>query len=301
MKSFEFRNGQPKGFAQVMVPEVTQRDQPVAFGTQGAECNWNDILPEVSTTGKTKNLELDITVLGTFFQRPISGKEEKRFIEVRLACMRFFSPPNTSDTAAVAGRTFDKDPSLYRMIGNDCPILSYMIHVFDKPGDWVETPQPVSESILLLPHERQRSRACTIDYDMVGLHPSGSTTPSASTPHSCTTTLAVDRSNPGSHGSPKNGVTARPGRATRADTTPKKTRAPALICFGSKSKTGPNLSGSRPTIRASLVRKPLLLPVAATISCVSIGSPATCSRNHHTQHTCAAPLTGRSYLCTTFW
>ena len=101
------------------------------------------------------------------------------------------------------------------MIGNDCPILSYMIHVFDKPDGWVETPQLVSESILLLPHERQRSRVCAIDcgMDMMNLHPcrslpptsnpSGSTTPSASTPYSCTTTLAVDHSNPGSHGLPR--------------------------------------------------------------------------------------------------
>lgn len=53
------------------------------------------------------------------------------------------------------------------MIENDYPIPSYMADVFDKPDGWVETPQPVAESILLLPHERQRSRVYAIDCEMV--------------------------------------------------------------------------------------------------------------------------------------
>lgn len=76
------------------------------------------------------------------------------------------------DTAFVAERAFDKDPSLYllslqQMIENDYPIPSYMADIFQKLDGWVETPQPASESILLLPHERQRSRVYAIDCEMV--------------------------------------------------------------------------------------------------------------------------------------
>ncbi|KAG8214189.1 hypothetical protein J3R82DRAFT_10978 [Butyriboletus roseoflavus] len=95
------------------------------------------------------------SVLGAFFQGPLSGEEKKRRIEARIA----------------SERAFDKDPSLYllslqQMIENDYPIPSYMADIFDKPDGWVETPQSVSESILLLPHERQRSRVYAIDCEM---------------------------------------------------------------------------------------------------------------------------------------
>ena len=56
------------------------------------------------------------------------------------------------------------------MIENDYPIPSYMADVFDKPSGWVETPQPVAESILLLPHQKQRSRVYAIDCEMVRRH-----------------------------------------------------------------------------------------------------------------------------------
>ncbi|KAF8134342.1 hypothetical protein EV363DRAFT_1396762 [Boletus edulis] len=86
---------------------------------------------------------------------PVSSEEKKRRIEARIA----------------SERAFDKDPSLYlltlqQMIENDYPIPSYMADVFEKPDGWVETPQPVPESILLLSHEKQRSRVYAIDCEM---------------------------------------------------------------------------------------------------------------------------------------
>ena len=62
------------------------------------------------------------------------------------------------------------------MIENDYPIPSYMADVFEKPDGWVETPQPAPQSILLLPHEKQRSRVYAIDCEMVRCRLS-STTP----------------------------------------------------------------------------------------------------------------------------
>ena len=50
----------------------------------------------------------------------------------------------------------------------------------------------------------------------------------------------------------RNCVTTRSRYAARADTTPKKTRVPALTCFGSKSKAEPDSASSRPTMRPSL-------------------------------------------------
>ncbi|KAF8554776.1 hypothetical protein OG21DRAFT_1025441 [Imleria badia] len=41
-----------------------------------------------------------------------------------------------------------------------------MADIFEKSDGWVETPQPVSDSILLLPHDKQRSRVYAIDCEM---------------------------------------------------------------------------------------------------------------------------------------
>ncbi|KIJ60064.1 hypothetical protein HYDPIDRAFT_99502 [Hydnomerulius pinastri MD-312] len=95
------------------------------------------------------------SVLSTFFQGPVSGEEKKKRIEARIA----------------SERAFDKDPTLYllslpQMIENDYPIPSYMADVFEKPPGWVETPEPVAESILLLPTDKQRSRVYAIDCEM---------------------------------------------------------------------------------------------------------------------------------------
>ncbi|KAH7889012.1 hypothetical protein F5I97DRAFT_2006350 [Phlebopus sp. FC_14] len=95
------------------------------------------------------------SVLSAFFQGPVSSEEKKKRIEARLA----------------SERAFDKDPSLYllslsQMIENDYPIPSYMADVFEKPLGWVETPQSVTESVLLLPPEKQRARVYAIDCEM---------------------------------------------------------------------------------------------------------------------------------------
>ncbi|KAG6332748.1 hypothetical protein ID866_6338 [Astraeus odoratus] len=95
------------------------------------------------------------SVLGTFFQGPVSGEEKRKRIEARLA----------SERAA------EKDPALYlltleQMIENDYPIPSYMADIFEKPPGWVETPQPEQQSILMVPAERPRPKVYAIDCEM---------------------------------------------------------------------------------------------------------------------------------------
>ncbi|KAI6001680.1 hypothetical protein F5J12DRAFT_894545 [Pisolithus orientalis] len=111
------------------------------------------------------------SVLGAFFQGPVSSEEKRKRIEARLASER------------AAG----KDPSLYvltlqEMIENDYPIPSYMADVFEKPPGWVETPRPEHDSILSIPAKRPRvyavdcemcmtedgkelARVCVIEYE----------------------------------------------------------------------------------------------------------------------------------------
>lgn len=45
------------------------------------------------------------SVLGAFFQGPVSGEEKKRRIEARIACTRLFTHPITPDTASSCSRT----------------------------------------------------------------------------------------------------------------------------------------------------------------------------------------------------
>lgn len=111
------------------------------------------------------------SVLGAFFQGPVSGEEKRKRIEARLASER------------AAG----KDPSQYvltlqEMIENDYPIPSYMADVFEKPPGWVETPRSEQDSILSIPAKRPRvyavdcemcetedgkelARVCVIEYE----------------------------------------------------------------------------------------------------------------------------------------
>ena len=101
------------------------------------------------------------------------------------------------DTPLVAERVFDEDPSLYllslqQITENDYPIPSYTADVFDKPDSWVDTPQPVSESILLLPHKQQCSRAYAIDDEMVCSH-FYTTSPASLCTTSLSTTQTHDR------------------------------------------------------------------------------------------------------------
>ncbi|KAI6021580.1 hypothetical protein BKA83DRAFT_4284172 [Pisolithus microcarpus] len=111
------------------------------------------------------------SVLGAFFQGPVSGEEKRKRIEARLASER------------AAG----KDPSQYvltlqEMIENDYPIPSYMADVFEKPPGWVETPRSEQDFILSIPAKRPRvyavdcemcetedgkelARVCVIEYE----------------------------------------------------------------------------------------------------------------------------------------
>lgn len=111
------------------------------------------------------------SVLGAFFQGPVSGEEKRKRIEARLASER------------AAG----KDPSQYvltlqDMIENDYPVPSYMADVFEKPPGWVETPRSEQDSILSIPEKRPRvyavdcemcetedgkelARVCVIEYE----------------------------------------------------------------------------------------------------------------------------------------
>ena len=70
-----------------------------------------------------------------------------------LVTAKYALPFLTDDTLTppvAAERAFDKDPSLYQ-----------------KSDGWAETPQPVSDSTLVLPDDKQRSRVYAIDCEMV--------------------------------------------------------------------------------------------------------------------------------------
>jgi RNA exonuclease 1 len=76
----------------------------------------------------------------------------------------------------LAGRSLaiDKNPAQYvlsleDMIENEYPIPSYMADVFQKPADWVETPQAPQPSVLAQPTPDQKPRVYAIDCEMV--HP----------------------------------------------------------------------------------------------------------------------------------
>jgi hypothetical protein len=81
------------------------------------------------------------SVLGTFFQGPVSS-EKKRRIEARLACMSFFSPTECPlRPPLLAERAFDKDPSLYllslhHMIENDYPIPTWQTSSTSQTVGW---------------------------------------------------------------------------------------------------------------------------------------------------------------------
>ena len=79
-------------------------------------------------------------------------------------------------------------------------------------------------------------------------HLSGSANPSASIPHSPTTTPGVDHSNPVWHGSLRNGVsaTSRHGEGGH-DLQEDKTPAPASICFDAESNMVRDSASSGPT------------------------------------------------------
>ncbi|KAH8102678.1 hypothetical protein BXZ70DRAFT_929419 [Cristinia sonorae] len=107
------------------------------------------------------------SVLGAFFQSPVSGEEKKRRISERVA----------------SERAQEKNPLRYllsteQMLENDYPIPSYVADVFEKPEGWVETPQEVDEVVptkrrilsidcemCLTEDGKQLARVCMIDYE----------------------------------------------------------------------------------------------------------------------------------------
>ncbi|TCD64934.1 hypothetical protein EIP91_003431 [Steccherinum ochraceum] len=107
------------------------------------------------------------SVLGAFFQSPVSGEEKKRRLNERVA----------------SERAQEKNPLRYmlsseQMLENDYPMPSYVTDVFEKPEGWVETPQVVDEVVptkrrilsvdcemCLTEDGKQLARVCMIDYE----------------------------------------------------------------------------------------------------------------------------------------
>ncbi|KAG6896567.1 hypothetical protein C0992_007419 [Termitomyces sp. T32_za158] len=78
------------------------------------------------------------SVLGNFFQGPVSGEERNKRATLRV----------------LSEMANNQDPAQYlltleQMIENEYPIPSYMADVFEKPDDrWLETPEPVKTGLL---------------------------------------------------------------------------------------------------------------------------------------------------------
>ncbi|KAF9462298.1 ribonuclease H [Collybia nuda] len=94
------------------------------------------------------------SVLSSFFHGPVSGEEKKKRMEKMLAC--------TPDPAQYI-------LTLEQMIENEYPVPSYMADVFEKPKGWVETPEPLKQSLLEAPSDtknRSQQRIYAIDCEM---------------------------------------------------------------------------------------------------------------------------------------
>ncbi|KAG6835567.1 hypothetical protein H0H93_016959 [Arthromyces matolae] len=77
------------------------------------------------------------SVLGGFFHGPVSGEERNKRATMRL----------------LSENIKNQDPEQYlltleQMIDNEYPIPSYMADVFERPDDWMETPEPVKSGLL---------------------------------------------------------------------------------------------------------------------------------------------------------
>ncbi|KAG5349445.1 hypothetical protein C0989_003902 [Termitomyces sp. Mn162] len=99
------------------------------------------------------------SVLGAFFQGPISGEERNKRATLRL----------------LSEMVKNQDPEQYlltleQMIENEYPIPSYMADVFQKPGGWLETPEPVKPNLLdAIPEkgkEQPKAKIYAIDCEM---------------------------------------------------------------------------------------------------------------------------------------
>jgi hypothetical protein len=70
----------------IPLPDVSQTSLPFIASTFSHAC-------PTRAPGDPSRM---YSVLGTFFQGPVSGEEKKRRTEARIACMCFFSPSNTT-------------------------------------------------------------------------------------------------------------------------------------------------------------------------------------------------------------
>lgn len=115
------------------------------------------------------------SVLGGFFQSPVSGEEKKRRLTERLACTvlspslfsvcLIFLP---SCVVHVVERAQRKVPERYlltkeQMIENEYPLPSYIAETFEKSDGWFETPQPSDDAIT----SGKQPRIFAVDCEMV--------------------------------------------------------------------------------------------------------------------------------------
>ena len=114
------------------------------------------------------------SVLSSFFTGPISGEEKRRRLERNLQRMsnsfNFYYYANHYFLLVLAECVTKNDPTRYlltleQMIENDYPIPSYMADVFEKPPEWVETPEPKATE-----YKQGRPKVYAIDCEMVLVH-----------------------------------------------------------------------------------------------------------------------------------
>lgn len=89
------------------------------------------------------------SVLSSFFTGPMSGEEKKKRLEQKLQGTLIQIFHFHLFILVLAECVIKNDPTRYlltleQMIENDYPIPSYMADVFEKPPDWVETPEPTA-------------------------------------------------------------------------------------------------------------------------------------------------------------
>jgi RNA exonuclease 1 len=116
-------------------------------------------LPKLKPNPPTGDQSRMYSALSTVFQGPISG-EEKKTHRSPTSLYALLFPTEYPVTPPLVARAVDKDSSSYLLSLQQMP--SYTADIFDKADGWVATPQPVSQSILLLTYERQRSQVYAV-------------------------------------------------------------------------------------------------------------------------------------------
>jgi hypothetical protein len=124
-------------------------------------------LPKLKPNPPTGDQSRMYSALSTVFQGPISG-EEKKTHRSPTSLYALLFPTEYPVTPPLVARAVDKDSSSYLLSLQQMP--SYTADIFDKADGWVATPQPVSQSILLLTYERQRSQVYAVDCELVRRH-----------------------------------------------------------------------------------------------------------------------------------